>query len=274
MPEVLAMHTVPYFQTAAFTDKPFKGNPAGVCVLPDWPSDATLKAVTAELRMPVTAFIVGDHGHLKLRWFTAVAEEEMCGHGTLAAAWVVFNHLAPGTDRVTFHTRAGELVVAYQNYRFVLDLPARPPHPIASKPEIAAAIGIEPEEYLLAAYNIAVLKRGEDVANLNPALDLVAKLDRPGLIVTAPGDGFDCDIVTRYFAPAKGISEDAVTGSAHAQIVPYWSKRLGKSSLQARQLSTRGGGMLCENTGSHIRITTSVCGIVLGELLIADAICS
>jgi len=264
----LPANPIPFFHLTAFSRKPFAGNPAGVCVLAHWPPDRVLLDITAETRLPVVAFLVRNPAALELRWFTAVVEEDMCGHGTLAAAWVFFNVLDERARHVAFQTRAGTLAVARHGHDLVLDLPARPPHPIRPRPDIDAALGAVPEQYLQSVYNIAVFASAAEVAGLAPDFDRVARLDLPGLIATAPGDGFGCDIVTRYFAPAKGIPEDAATGSAHAQIVPYWSKRLGKPLLKARQLSRRSGSMTCEDRGAHIRITAPVCPIMRGELLL------
>ena len=260
--------TVPFFHLTTFSKRPFGGNPAGVCLLRHWLPERTLLAITAETALPVVAFLVRTGAALELRWFTAVVEEEMCGHATLAAAWVCFNRLDPEAADVTFATRAGPLRVARDGDELVLDLPARPPRPVADRPDIAAALGATPVGYLQSVYNIALFASAAEVAGLAPDFDRVARLDRPGLIVTAPGAGFDCDIVTRYFAPAKGIPEDAATGSAHAQIVPYWSKRLGRARLTARQLSARSGAMICEDLGSHVRITAPVRPFLHGELLL------
>lgn len=241
------MRALPYYTVLTFTDRAFSGNPAGVCLLDDWLDDRVMLRIAGETIAPATAFLIPNSDPLQLRWFTPVVEEELCGHGTLGAAWVVLNELKPGSSRAVFETRAGRLVVDREDNGFLIDLPARTHTRVARSEKIDRAIGRRAVEHLTSAYQIAVMESAREVAELSPDLGLVAQLDLPGLIVTAPGDGFDCDIVTRYFAPAKGIPEDHATGSAHTQIVPYWTHRLGKASISARQLSPRGGAMICHH---------------------------
>ena len=245
------MRALPYYTVLTFSDRAFSGNPAGVCLLDDWLNDEVMLRIAGESMAPATAFLIPDSDPLQLRWFTPVVEEELCGHGTLGAAWVVLGELKPGTPRAVFQTRAGQLMVDRVGEVFTIDLPARPHSRVARSGNIDRAIGRRAAEHLSSAYHIAVLDTAREVAELSPDLELVAKLDLPGLIVTAPGDEFNCDIVTRYFAPAKGIPEDHATGSAHTQIVPYWTQRLGKTSISARQLSPRGGAMICHHTEPH-----------------------
>ncbi len=242
------MRALPYYTVLTFTDRAFSGNPAGVCLLDDWLDDQVMLRIAGESIAPATAFLIPNGDPLQLRWFTPVVEEELCGHGTLGAAWVVLNELKPGTSRAVFQTRAGQLTVDREDNGFVIDLPARAHTRVSRSKKVDRAIGCRAAEHLTSAYHIAVMETAREVAALTPDLGLVAKLDLPGLIVTAPGDGFDCDIVTRYFAPAKGIPEDHATGSAHTQIVPYWTHRLGKTSISGRQLSPRGGEMICHHT--------------------------
>jgi PhzF family phenazine biosynthesis protein len=216
--------------------------------LDDWLDDQVMLKIAGESIAPATAFVIPNTDPLQLRWFTPVVEEELCGHGTLGAAWVVLNELKPDSSRAVFQTRAGQLTVDRADNGFLIDLPARTHTRVARSEAVDCAIGCRAAEHLTSAYHIAVMQTAREVAELSPDLGLVAQLDLPGLIVTAPGDGFDCDIVTRYFAPAKGIPEDHATGSAHTQIVPYWAHRLGKTSISARQLSPRGGAMICHHT--------------------------
>lgn len=254
-----------YFVVNSFTDRPFSGNPAAVCLLDRWLDDRDLLAIAGETHAPATSFLCpGDP--FELRWFTPVVEEEMCGHGTLGAAWVALNVLRPGDSAVTFETRAGALKVSRAAQSYVMDLPARSHSIVPASREVEEAIGRPAEVHLRSAYHIAILRSAREVAELQPDLGKVSALELPGLIVSAPGDGFGCDIVTRYFAPAKGIPEDHVTGSAHAQIVPYWSGRLGKTVLTARQLSRRGGAMTCELAGDRLRVTARACLYLTGEI--------
>jgi PhzF family phenazine biosynthesis protein len=212
---------VPYFQINAFTDKPYGGNPAGVFVLDRQLPDDVLQALTVETRMPIAAFLVEGRDGFQLRWFTPNTEEDMCGHGTLAAAWVVFNHLKRDTAKVVFNTRAGRLDVERHGGSFIMYLPLNAPQKVEWIDGVEDALGMKVEEFLFASYNIAVLRSGRDVQSAAPDLEKVAAFKRPGLIITSTGEDFGCDIVTRYFAPAKGIPEDVATGSAHAQIIPY-----------------------------------------------------
>jgi len=255
-----------YFQVDSFAERPFAGNPAGVCVLQAWPAEAMMQAVAAEVAMPATAFLVRDGTDYGLRWFTPAVEEAMCGHGTLAAAWVVMERLEPGRKEVTFRTPAGPLTVTRDQGRFVLDLPARAIAPCDAPPGLAEAIGAQPREVLRGASYIAVLEDSDAVAAIQPHFSRIAALDLPGVIVTAPGKPHGCDFASRYFAPAKGIPEDAVTGSLHAQLVPFWAARFGRATLTARQLSARGGSLQCEHRGDRVRLGASAVLVLSGRI--------
>lgn len=261
---------IPYFQVDSFADRPFSGNPAGICVLENWLPAATMQSIAAETAMPATAFLVREGEGYGLRWFTPKVEEEMCGHGTLGAAWVVLEKLEPGRKGVTFATGAGPLAVSRDGGRFVLDLPARKISPCEAPEGFADAIGTEPKEVLSGASYIAVLEDAAAVERVQPDFSRIAALDLPGVIVTAPGAGYDCDIASRYFAPAKGIPEDPVTGSLHAQVVPFWSERLGHKTLVARQLSRRGGTLHCEDRGERVRLTADARLFLAGTIELPD----
>lgn len=263
------MPAYPYYTILSFSNRAFSGNPAGVCILDDWLDDQTMLKIAGESIAPATAFLIPSTNPMKLRWFTPVVEEELCGHGTLAAAWVVLNELNPGASHAVFETHVGQLTVDREGDGFLMDLPARTHVSVPRSDQIDRALGRRAAEHLTSSYHIAVMATARDVAELSPDLGLVAQLDLPGLIVTAPGDGFDCDIVSRYFAPGKGIPEDHATGSAHTQIVPYWTQRLGKSSIKARQLSPRGGAMICHHTDTHrIRLVAEAVPYLKGEIYV------
>lgn len=262
----MARLSISYFVVNAFAEKPFAGNPAGICVLDRWLPAAAMQAIAAENGLPVTAFLVGVEGSYAMRWFTPVVEEEMCGHATLGASWVVLNRLVPGLERVVFATTAGALEVTRSINIYTLDLPAQPPTVCTAPDMLVAALGAPPREVLRAAYYIAVFDNAGEIAALQPDFAAIAALDTPGLIATAPGVDIGCDIATRYFAPAKGIPEDAATGSAHAQIVPYWSRRLGRTVLEARQLSPRGGRMRREDRGAMIRLSAPAALYLSGSI--------
>jgi predicted PhzF superfamily epimerase YddE/YHI9 len=245
---------LPIFQVDAFTDRLFRGNPAAVCPLERWLPDATLQAIAAENNLAETAFFVRDGGDYALRWFTPTVEVDLCGHATLAAAFVIFRSLEPAAAAVRFRTsKAGSLVVRRDGERLVLDFPARPAAPTAAPPGLVAALGAAPSELLCARDHLAVFDRATDVAALAPDFGALAKVDCWAVIVTAPGtDGVD--FVSRFFAPAQGVPEDPVTGSAHCTLVPYWAQRLGKNRLEARQISPRGGALSCTHAGDRVSL--------------------
>ena len=240
------------YQVDAFTDRLFAGNPAAVCPLGAWLPDATMQAIAAENNLSETAFFVPRGDDYDLRWFTPTLETDLCGHATQASGFIVMNRLAPHKSTVRFHTRSGALTVTRQGEMFAIDLPAQPPTPCAMPQKFVAALGRMPAEILGAVKYLALYDTEAEVAALAPDTTALADIDRDGVIVSAPGR--DCDFVSRYFAPHAGIPEDPVTGSAHCTLVPYWSKRLGKAKLHARQISQRGGELFCELRGDRVVI--------------------
>lgn len=247
------MPEIPIYQVDAFSESVFGGNPAAVCPLETWLDDDTMQRVAAENNLSETAFLVRrEDGDFDLRWFTPVVEVDLCGHATLASGRVVLEHLEPGRETVSFHTRSGRLRVATEGDRLVLDLPARPPRPTATPTldDLAEALGARPVEVVAARDAIAIFETQADVASLVPDMARVAALDAFAVAATAPGDEFD--FVSRFFAPARGVAEDPVTGSAHASLVPFWAGRLGKRSLVARQISARGGTLWCRLEGERV----------------------
>jgi len=244
---------IPYFQVDAFTNHVFGGNPAGVCPLETWLPDEVLRDIAAENNLSETAFFVRREGGYDLRWFTPTMEVNLCGHATLAAAFVLFTELGFSGEKVTFRTKVGELGATRDGTRVSLDFPAWPPVRCAQVPaNLADALGWVPRELLKTRDYLAVFSTEEEVLGLNPEPTLLAKLDCLGLICTAPGR--DCDFVSRFFAPGAGVPEDPVTGSAHSTLIPYWSERLGKQQLFARQLSRRRGELFCEMRGERVGI--------------------
>lgn len=246
--------TVPIFQIDAFTNRRFAGNPAAVMILEAYPDDARLADVAAENNLAETAFLVPQGGDWRLRWFTPTVEVPLCGHATLASAWVVLNRLRPGDEAVRFHTLSGVLTVRRAGDGFRMDFPSRPMAPVAASPDLADALGAAPSEVLKDDRNLmAVFPGAQDVRDLAPDIPAVARLGGMGVIATAPGDqGYDC--VSRYFAPASGIAEDPVTGGAHCAIAPYWSERLGKAEIFAFQASPRGGEIRCRLAGERVEL--------------------
>jgi PhzF family phenazine biosynthesis protein len=241
------------YQVDAFASRVFAGNPAAVVPLDTWLDDATLQGIATENNLSETAFLVGGKGEYDIRWMTPAKEVDLCGHATLATGWVVFHELDPGQTEVVFRSQSGPLRVVAKGDRLALDFPSRPPKMAeAQLGALGDALGREPTAALSSRDLMAVYDREEDVQGLAPDMKKLGALDFEGVIATAPGN--DCDFVSRFFAPAYGIPEDPVTGSAHCTLVPYWAKRLGKSNLVARQISPRGGELFCEDRGDRVEI--------------------
>ena len=248
---------LPIWQVDAFSARRFGGNPAAVVPLRAWLPDATLQAIAAENNLSETAYILGGGGEYQIRWFTPTKEVPLCGHATLASAWVVFERLEPGQTRVVFQSKSGPLPVARVGERLVLDFPVNPLEPAkASTPEsstLVAALGRAPRELYSGWQWLALYDTAAEVRALRPDMTGILASGAHGVIVTAPGE--DCDFVSRFFAPAGGIPEDPVTGSAHTRLVPFWAARLGKTSLYARQVSARGGELWCELRSAENRVS-------------------
>lgn len=247
---------VPLYQVDAFTGDVFGGNPAAVCPLERWLDDGRLQAIAAENNLSETAFFQAapEGAARRLRWFTPRTEVDLCGHATLASAWVVFERVDPGAEVVRFETRSGPLAVERRpDGLLALDLPARPPEPVEPPRALVEGLGVEPREVLAGRRDYLVVVEDEEaVRRLRPDPRRLRALDRLGIIVTAPGAS--CDFVSRFFAPALGVEEDPVTGSAHCSLVPYWARRLGRHALHARQVSDRGGELFCEDRGERVRV--------------------
>jgi PhzF family phenazine biosynthesis protein len=241
------------FQIDAFASQVFAGNPAAVVPLDGWLDDATLQSIATENNLSETAFLVGGEGQYDIRWMTPAAEVDLCGHATLASGWVVFHELEPGHKNVVFQSKSGPLGVTAKGDRLALDFPSRPAEPSEGLLGLLAdALGSAPVAALRARDLMAVYEDAAAVRGLAPDMGKLAIFEATGIIATAPGD--DCDFVSRFFAPAVGIPEDPVTGSAHCTLAPYWADRLGKTALHARQISRRGGELLCELRGDRVEI--------------------
>ena len=241
------------FQIDAFASEVFAGNPAAVVPLERWLDDRTLQSIASENNLSETAFFVGEKGYFHIRWMTPTEEVDLCGHATLAAAWVVFNEIEKGRTEVHFRSQSGPLRVSALGDTLSLDFPSRPPEAKSGATDtLTAALGARPRDVLASRDYMAVFETEDEVRALKPDMTRVSALDRMAVIATAPGR--DCDFVSRFFAPAVGVPEDPVTGSAHCTLVPYWSKLLGKASLFARQVSARGGELWCEDRGERVAI--------------------
>lgn len=249
------MTLTPIFQVDAFTTRLFAGNPAAVMPMQRFPSDELMQALAAENNLAETAFFIPDGSDYRLRWFTPTVEVPLCGHATLASAAVVMERLERARTEVVFHSASGPLkVIRKSTGSYVLDFPARASEPVAAPPGLAEALAAAPVEVYVNAFNyMVVMADAQAVRAMQPDMAAVARMDRGGVIVTAPGDG-NYDFVSRYFAPAKGIPEDPVTGSAHCMLAPYWAKRLNKTALQALQASHRGGEVGCRLLGDRVEL--------------------
>ncbi len=246
---------IPYYHVDAFTSKPFSGNPAGVCPLENWLPAETMQQIAAENRHAETAFFVphaADSDRFHLRWFTPAAEIDLCGHATLASAFVLQKFLGYDFPRVRFETLSGTLTVALQGDLLVMDFPSRPGQPIQLTAALSEGLGDPPLEVYLARDVLAVYEKQADVAALKPDFGRLSEIEALGVIATAPGE--NVDFVSRFFAPRVGVPEDPVTGSSHCTLIPYWAERLGKTKLQARQISARGGELDCELIADRVRI--------------------
>ena len=254
------------FQIDAFTTRRFAGNPAAVIPMAAFPDDALMQAIAAENNLSETAFLVADGSDYRLRWFTPLVEVPLCGHGTLASAAVVMERLEPQRHRVVFHTASGPLTVRREDGRYVMDLPARHCVPVAAPCTLSDILGAEPLQVCADPFNyVVLLDSARTVRELTPNLAAIAALDRTGLVVTAAGED-PYDFTSRYFAPAKGIPEDPVTGGAHCGLAPYWAKRLGKSEFRAYQASRRGGEILCAVLGDRVELRGSCVFYLEGQV--------
>jgi PhzF family phenazine biosynthesis protein len=256
----------PIFQVDAFTTRRFAGNPAAVIPMETFPPDTVLQAIAAENNLAETAFLVREGNDYRLRWFTPATEVPLCGHATLASAAVVMERLEPGRGDVVFHSASGPLPVKRTANGCVLNFPARRSDKVVSPPRLTEALGAIPLEVFVNAFNyMAILESAQVLHDLSPDMADIARLDRPGVIVTASGEP-PYDFVSRYVAPSKGIPEDPVTGAAHCMLVPYWSKQLGKTSFHAFQASRRGGEITCRLDGDRVELEGSCVFYLQGEI--------
>jgi PhzF family phenazine biosynthesis protein len=246
---------LPIYQVDAFTDSLFSGNPAAICPLDAWLPDAKMQSIAAENNLAETAFFVREGDGFALRWFTPTVEVDLCGHATLASGHVVFRFLEPKWDSVNFRTvKAGTLRVSRRGADMLeMDFPSRPAAPVEPPAALVTALGGTPREVLRARDYLVVYGSGAEVVALDPDSAALAKVDTWGVIASAPGEN-GVDFVSRFFAPRHGVAEDPVTGSSHCTLTPYWAKRLGKTELEARQVSRRGGALRCTLDGDRVRI--------------------
>ncbi len=258
------------YQVDAFAEEIFQGNPAAVCILEDWLPDDLMQDIAQENNLSETAFLVRQGNEYGIRWFTPGLEVDLCGHATLASAFILFEKVMENAVKVDFHSpRSGPLAVEKGEDGFlILDFPADEVSEIDSIHELNEALGAEPKKTFKGKTDIMlVFENQSQIEDMKPNFHALLKQDVRGVIVTAPGD--DVDFVSRFFAPQSGINEDPVTGSAHTTMIPYWSKELGKEKLSARQLSRRGGSLRCELAGDRVKIGGKAVLYMEGELQLA-----
>lgn len=257
---------VKLYQVDAFTDKVFSGNPAAVCPLDRWLDDDIMQKITKENNLADTAFFVKKGGEYEIRWFTPVAEVDLCGHATLASSFVLFNFEDHRGDEIHFRSpRSGPLSVRRNNGLLTMNFPADPLESVPLTGELTDAFNVKP----VAAFRgktdyMLVFEKEEEIGNMLPDFDKVTALECRGVIVTAPGK--EVDFVSRFFGPQTGFDEDPVTGSAHTTLTPYWSQELGKSDLSAIQLSERQGYLECKYIGDRVEISGNAKLFLIGEI--------
>jgi len=245
---------LPIYQVDSFTSQTFKGNPAAVVPLERWLPDPLMQSIALENNLSETAFFVPlERGYYHIRWFTPLAEAKLCGHATLAAAWVILKHADPSLERVRFTSMLSPLEVVRDGEKLALNFPVYPPQPVAVPAGLIEALGVVPLEVWTARDSVYVLLESETaVRGARPNLALLERVEVHGAVLTAPGDG--CDFVSRFFVPRMGIPEDPVTGGVHTTLVPLWAEKLNKLELYARQVSARGGELWCKLEGERVLI--------------------
>lgn len=257
---------LPIYQVDAFARKTFEGNPAAICPLKEWLDDDVLLSIAEENNLSETAFYVMTSKGFHIRWFTPTTEVELCGHATLATAYIIFNEFDYQGDSIVFESRSGLLTVTKNDNLFTMDFPAQPATSCDLPSALEKAFAATPVECLEAEDYLLVFNNEDEILNAQPRLELLKDIDLRAVIITAPSQRFD--FVSRVFAPKYGIDEDPVTGSAYTQLAPYWKNKLGKSQLHAKQVSKRGGEIFCETLGDRVRISGSAVKYLQGEITI------
>lgn len=267
---------LPIVQVDAFTDQPFRGNPAAVCVLPEPREDEWMQAVAREMNLSETAFLMREDNDYRLRWFTPTVEVDLCGHATLAAAHVLWEdgHL-PTDEEARFRTRSGRLDARRDGEWIVLDFPAQPEEEIEPPEELLDALGMAPLYVGRSRFDLLVELESEDaVRSFEPAIARLAQVDTRGVIITARADSnvgdataAEYDFVSRFFGPRVGVDEDPVTGSAHCVLGPFWQKRLGRAEMVGYQASERGGYVRVSVHGDRVRLGGQAVTVLRGSLV-------
>ena len=257
-----------YFVVDAFADELFKGNPAGVCIMDQWPDDALMQNIAFENNLAETAFMVKNGSHYDLRWFTPETEMDLCGHATLASAFIITKFIDKSITEMPFITKSGILTVnKKENELFEMDFPSRKPVKTEINPIVQQSINTKIIEARASRDLLLLVESENDLRNIEINLELIKTVKEYfAFIITAPSFSPEYDFVSRFFAPNAGIMEDPVTGSAHCTLVPYWAEKLSKNTLVARQLSRRGGVLFCQNCGERVKIAGKARLYMEGEI--------
>ena len=255
------------YQVDAFSDKPFAGNPAAVCPLESWIDDETMQNIAMENNLAETAFFVEKNGMYELRWFTPTVEVDLCGHATLASAFVLFEKLGYSGDTIHFYSpRSGNLNVSKTGTQYTLDFPTDQLKEMELTKELIDCFDLTPKKAVKGLTDYMVIFDNEEqIRSIEVNLEMLNRLEARGVIITAPGD--QVDFVSRFFAPQSGVPEDPVTGSAHTSLCPYWSKQLEKNKMSAKQLSKRGGEVTVEQRGDRVNISGQAVLTLEGEII-------
>lgn len=256
-----------YYIVDAFTDELFKGNPAGVCLLEAEISDEIMQKIAFENNLAETAFLLKKNKDYYLRWFTPEVEIDLCGHATLATAFVVMNYVDNSLNEISFETKSGKLYVTRNKDTYTMNFPSRMPVPTTVSPILEKALGCKILETYLSRDLLVIVEDESIVHGLNVNIELLSEVSKDisfAVIVSAKGER--CDFVSRFFAPNAGISEDPVTGSAHSTLIPFWAKRLNKSKMVAKQLSPRGGSLICEDINERVNISGKAVCYLVGDI--------
>lgn len=257
------MTSYPIYQIDAFTSKVFKGNPAAVCPLQEWLPDEIMQQLAAENNLSETAFFVNEGSQYHIRWFTPEFEIDLCGHATLASAFVIFNHLNHSSDVIRFSCKSDLLEVTKKDDLIELNFPSRIPQPAEAPEALLKGLNIAPSKVLKSRDYFLVYDDESQIPTIVPDYSYLNKVDAVGVIVTAPGK--EVDFVSRFFVPNSVIGEDPVTGSAHCNLIPYWAQQLNKTTLTARQLSARQGELFCQHRGERVMIAGRAVLYLKGE---------
>ncbi len=261
---------IPIYQIDAFTEKVFGGNPAAVIPLDQWIETDTLQAIALENNLPETVYFVDKKDHFEIRWFTPELEMDLCGHATLAGAYVIFHHLSYDADSILFRSASGALTVSRDGDLITLDFPSRPGTWVDPPQALVKGLGGIPLQVLKSRDYLVIYASESEISTIEPDYNLLNQLDygTGGIIISAPGDSVD--FVSRFFSPGSVIKEDPVTGSAHCTLIPYWRDKLGKSTLHARQISGRGGELFCVDAGDRVKISGRAKTYLIGAITLPE----